>query len=68
MNKRVRNKEIHTCCICGKQFIGNGRSANPINPDGKCCRVCNTTVVLNARIHRYYDLGLPMRIKHSNQF
>ena len=37
------------CCICGKEFEGQGNNANPVK-DGTCCDDCNENVVLPARI------------------
>lgn len=45
------------CCICGKEIPvehGNwteGHNAQPVK-DGSCCKHCNDTVVLPARLER----------------
>lgn len=37
------------CSICGKEYVGYGNNAYPIN-DGRCCDNCNKEVVIPARI------------------
>jgi hypothetical protein len=37
------------CSICQGTYVGFGDSAFPVN-DGRCCRQCNQTVVVPARI------------------
>ena len=40
------------CCICGNEFDGWGNNPFPIKYEGECCRDCNFTYVLPARIER----------------
>lgn len=40
----------HVCSICEGDYSGYGHSARPIN-DGRCCDVCNDTVVIPTRIN-----------------
>jgi hypothetical protein len=43
------------CSICGKKILPNafgwdkGNNAYPVN-DGRCCDLCNTTVVIPVRL------------------
>ena len=37
------------CSICNKEYEGYGNNAEPIN-DGRCCDICNATVVIPARM------------------
>lgn len=50
MNKNSEN-EKHTCCICGKEFIGWGNNPYPIKNEGVCCDDCNSLVIIE-RIKR----------------
>lgn len=43
--------------ICGKPYKVYGNNAAPIN-NGRCCHMCNDTVVIPARIRRMGE-GLP---------
>ena len=45
MNKNLEN-EKHTCCICGKEFIGYGNNPWPLKEEGRCCNDCNQLVIL----------------------
>lgn len=38
------------CCICGKKTIGYGCDPRPVKQVGACCKLCDDTVVLIARI------------------
>ena len=44
------------CSICGKYFEGYGNNAYPVN-DGRCCDVCNTSIVVPRRIQDYINKG-----------
>jgi hypothetical protein len=37
------------CVICGKEIIGYGNNAEPV-AKGRCCDVCNITVVIPERL------------------
>lgn len=37
------------CSICGKRFIGLGKTARPIN-EGRCCSICYSMIVAPRRI------------------
>jgi hypothetical protein len=37
-----------TCSICGQPLVGDGHNAQPVN-DGRCCDVCNATIVAASR-------------------
>ena len=46
--------EIYKCSICGEQIPvkngwNEGNNAEPVN-SGRCCDVCNDTVVIPARL------------------
>lgn len=42
--------EKKTCCICGNKFKGYGNNPWPIKQDGECCKDCNISKVIPARI------------------
>lgn len=42
----------HTCCICGKSFIGYGNNPAPVKDEGLCCDDCNRDSVIPARIKK----------------
>lgn len=44
-----KKEETKKCSICGKEFIGYGNNARPIN-DGVCCDDCNMSEVIPARL------------------
>lgn len=39
-----------TCCICGKVRHGDGNNPAPVKKEGRCCAICNETVVKPARL------------------
>lgn len=43
------NTEIKVCSICGREYIGWGNNAQPVN-DGRCCDSCNNTYVIPTRL------------------
>lgn len=43
-----KSKSDYKCSICGKEFIGWGNNAYPVN-DGRCCDECNFKVVIPRR-------------------
>lgn len=45
-----KENEKHICCLCGKEFVGYGNSAWPLNDNGRCCDECNTSKVIPARL------------------
>lgn len=45
-----KENEKHICCLCGKEFVGYGNTAWPLNDDGRCCDECNTSKVIPARL------------------
>lgn len=46
-------KEIKVCSICQQDYTGWGNNAEPVN-DGRCCDMCNSSVVVPARITMFY--------------
>ena len=44
------------CSICGEQYEGCGNNAQPVN-DGRCCDMCDMTVVIPRRIVEMYRKG-----------
>lgn len=42
--------EKHICSICGKEYVGYGNNAQPVN-DGRCCDECNLETVVPYRIY-----------------
>ena len=44
--------EVHTCCICGDEFVGYGNNPEPVKSfdDGVCCDACNIKFVIPARL------------------
>lgn len=50
MNKKNKIAEKHICSICGKEYVGYGNNAQPVN-DRRCCDECNLKVVIPYRIY-----------------
>lgn len=50
MNKSNKTAEKHICSICGKEYVGYGNNAQPVN-DGRCCDECNLKIVVPYRIY-----------------
>lgn len=53
--KTTRAASMIKCSICGREI--ESRKANnsaPIN-DGKCCEMCNRTIVIPARVTFFMD-------------
>lgn len=51
--------KVHICSVCNEKYTGLGNNARPIN-DGRCCDICNSTVVIPARlemIQRHQNKG-----------
>ena len=48
-------EEEHICCICGKRFQGYGNNPEPVKHEGRCCKECNETIVIEARINQAFD-------------
>lgn len=46
----------HICSICRQKYFGYGNHAEPIN-GGRCCDVCNATLVIPTRIVLIYKGG-----------
>ena len=42
-------------CICGRKFIGYGYNPYPVKEEGRCCKLCNYTVVLEERLNEFYE-------------
>ena len=42
-------EEKKICSICGKEYVGWGNNAQPVN-DGRCCDRCNLDYVIPARL------------------
>jgi len=45
----MNNLQKNICVICGYEYQGYGNNAEPVK-SGQCCTVCNSTVVIPARI------------------
>jgi len=45
--------EKKKCCICKKDFYGEGNNPDPVMKSGRCCNECNFTKVLPARLRVY---------------
>lgn len=56
-------KNVYTCCICGKEYVGFGNNPWSVNndPEARCCDECNLTVVIPERIN-----NLEMRNSNEN--
>ena len=39
------------CCICGGEYTQWGNNALPLK-DGRCCDICNNTIVVPERLKR----------------
>ncbi len=53
----------YICVICGKQTVGYGNNPAPVKNFGRCCDVCNATVVLPKRL---YELKKAINKKSNN--
>jgi hypothetical protein len=58
MPKKIKDSRLK-CSICGypiPDVLGwkYGHNAQPVN-NGRCCRECNDTVVIPARLRLFYD-------------
>ena len=44
--------EKHICCICGREFEGDGNNSEPVKPfdEGVCCDECNFNAVIPKRL------------------
>ena len=44
--------EKHICCICGREFEGDGNNPEPVKSfdEGVCCDDCNVNEVIPRRI------------------
>lgn len=42
--KTLTNRRMK-CCICNKEIIGKGNNPQPLRQNGRCCDVCNFSVV-----------------------
>jgi hypothetical protein len=51
MNVPTMNDPQKICSICQAPFDEFGNNAAPVNA-GRCCNLCNDTVVIPARIRR----------------
>ncbi len=51
MEKTQENR----CCICGMEFVGYGHNQYPVKETGRCCKLCNYTVVLEERLNEFYE-------------
>lgn len=47
--KELKMEDKKICSICGREFVGFGNNAYPIN-NGICCDGCNSNEVIPARI------------------
>ncbi len=54
------------CSICGKPYEEYGNNAQPVN-DGKCCDVCNATIVIPRRIQDRNNIRREQEIINENK-
>ena len=54
MTTRPEAGRSFICSICGQQTKGYGNNAEPVVPNGRCCDVCDNTVVIPTRIVQFY--------------
>jgi hypothetical protein len=47
---------VHTCVLCGVEFVGWGHNPEPIAPfdSGRACTTCNDTIVIPARMDNLF--------------
>lgn len=50
----MEKTQENICCICGRKFIGYGYNP-PVKEEGRCCKLCNYTVVLEERLNEFYE-------------
>ena len=48
----IINKKVKHCCFCKKMliFVWEENSSAPLKKKGKCCNLCNETIVIPARL------------------
>tara|TARA_B100001094_G_C17639491_1_gene534355 strand:+ start:47 stop:244 length:198 start_codon:yes stop_codon:yes gene_type:complete len=46
---------MENCSICGDDVLGYGHNPAPV-AEGRCCDVCNTTVVIPTRINNIFKM------------
>lgn len=51
----MEKTQENICCICGRKFIGYGYNPYPVKEEGRCCKLCNYTVVLEERLNEFYE-------------
>ncbi|MCH5215104.1 MAG: hypothetical protein J1E97_07920 [Muribaculaceae bacterium] len=46
-------KRLKKCCICGKEYEGQGNNPYPVKPaDLECCNACSFEVVMPSRMNQ----------------
>ncbi len=43
------------CCICEKPITDYGNNPQPIKKEGRCCDICNMTIVIPSRMKYLHD-------------
>ena len=43
------------CCICEKPITDYGNNPQPIKKEGRCCDICNITIVIPSRMKYLHD-------------
>ena len=58
--------EKHTCCICGREFEGDGNNPEPVKPfdEGVCCDECNFNAVIPKRLKSLNRKSSKMKYFH----
>ena len=53
---------MKVCVLCGAEYTEWGNNPEPVAryEDGQCCNLCDSAIVIPARIGRL-QMGLPMR-------
>lgn len=62
LRKQLLNR-LFKCCICKKYNKGFGNNPSPVRVRGRCCDLCNDTVVLNRRVELFNEI----RNKRNNE-
>jgi hypothetical protein len=51
LKKQKEERDPAVCSICYDRYDGWSHNAEPVN-NGRCCSICNDTIVIPARIRQ----------------
>lgn len=49
---------VNECCLCGSEYEGHGNNPSPVSEGegDRCCNICNTMMVIPARLSALLNL------------